>query len=64
MADDNERSTKKPTDRPGPATDADGDHPTEEDAAVEWGERVDTGKTIARGGQESGKVPGATDRKS
>lgn len=27
--------------------------------AEEWGERLDTGKTIARGGKEHGRVPGA-----
>lgn len=26
---------------------------------VEWGERIDTGKIIARGGKDSGYVPGA-----
>lgn len=37
----------------------------EEEAAVEWGERIDTGKTIARGGKEEGEeVPGATDQSS
>jgi hypothetical protein len=33
----------------------------EDDPAVERGERIDTGKDIARGGKEKGKVPGATD---
>jgi hypothetical protein len=36
------------------------DHPLEEDPAVERGERIDTGKTIARGGKERGHVPGAS----
>ncbi|MGN6544336.1 MAG: hypothetical protein ACTHK7_04760 [Aureliella sp.] len=27
---------------------------------AEWGERIETGKTIARGGKTSGEVPGAT----
>lgn len=36
------------------------DHPVEEDAAVERGERIDTGKTISRGGKDAGHVPGAT----
>jgi len=34
----------------------------EKDPAAERGERIDTGKTIARGGKESGPVPGATER--
>jgi hypothetical protein len=34
----------------------------EADPAVERGERIDTGKTIARGGKESGHVPGATEQ--
>lgn len=25
----------------------------------EWGERLDTGRTISRGGKEEGRVPGA-----
>jgi len=32
----------------------------EELPSVEWGERLNSGKTIARGGKESGFVPGAT----
>ena len=32
---------------------------TEKDPAVERGERIDTGKRIARGGKEEGAVPGA-----
>lgn len=27
--------------------------------AEEWGERLDTGKRIARGGKDRGRVPGA-----
>ena len=30
--------------------------------AQEWGERVETGKSIARGGKTQGHVPGAADR--
>lgn len=30
-----------------------------EDAGVERGERIDSGKTIARGGKDTGHVPGA-----
>jgi len=33
------------------------EHETE--PAQEWGERLDTGKTIARGGKTTGAVPGA-----
>ncbi len=32
---------------------------TEQDPAVERGERIHTGKQIARGGKSKGKVPGA-----
>lgn len=31
----------------------------EDDLAVEWGERIATGKMIARGGKSTGDVPGA-----
>jgi hypothetical protein len=31
--------------------------------AQEWGERIATGKTIARGGKTTGDVPGATEQK-
>lgn len=31
---------------------------------AEWGERIETGKTIARGGKTSGEVPGATPQRS
>jgi lipoyl-dependent peroxiredoxin len=31
----------------------------EKEAAAEWGERIDTGKAIARGGKTTGHVPGA-----
>jgi cell envelope opacity-associated protein A len=33
--------------------------PTHSSAAEERGERIETGKTIARGGKTSGHVPGA-----
>jgi hypothetical protein len=36
----------------------------ETDFAVEWGEGILTGRVIARGGCESGFVPGATDLSS
>ena len=31
----------------------------EADPAAEWGERIDTGKTIERGGKAGGATPGA-----
>jgi hypothetical protein len=37
----------------------DADFPVEEQPAVDRGERIDAGKTIARGGHETGRVPGA-----
>lgn len=30
---------------------------------AEWGERIQTGKDIARGGKTNGPVPGATEEK-
>jgi hypothetical protein len=33
----------------------------EQDANIERGERLDSGKTIARGGKETGHVPGASE---
>jgi len=42
---------KEPSDNRGRAPEA--------DPAVERGERIDTGKTIARGGKTHGEVPGA-----
>jgi len=37
----------------------DAERPVDEQPSVERGERIDAGKTIARGGHESGRVPGA-----
>jgi hypothetical protein len=34
-------------------------HEPETTPAQEWGERLETGKLIARGGKEEGHVPGA-----
>ena len=34
------------------------------DPGAERGERMETGKTIARGGKSTGKVPGASEQKS
>jgi hypothetical protein len=57
----------RPQPQPGqPSAPRDGgtaDHSVEEDPAVERGERIDTGKTIARGGKEAGRVPGASEQK-
>jgi hypothetical protein len=69
MADNTQRRKKQD---PGPDKDARDDtqeterrqaqqDSIEDDPAVERGERIDTGKDIARGGKEKGKVPGATD---
>jgi hypothetical protein len=54
------RPSESPQPRPSERKTA--DHPLEEDPAVERGERIDTGKTIYRGGKESGHVPGATEQ--
>ena len=35
--------------------------PDTADPAQEWGERIETGKMIARGGKSTGYVPGATE---
>lgn len=34
-------------------------HEVEQNPSVEWGDRLHSGKTIARGGSDSGYVPGA-----
>jgi len=34
--------------------------PTPTTPAEEWGDRVETGRDIARGGKDQGEVPGAT----
>lgn len=51
-----ERDQKQPD--PRPATERGAREP-ETTNAQEWAERVDTGKTIARGGKNEGHVPGA-----
>lgn len=53
---DNDNSAVKP--RP---SQTDGRETT---PAEEWGEGIDTGKTIARGGKDHGTVPGAEEDKS
>lgn len=37
-----------------------GQQPPPTTPAEEWGDRVETGRDIARGGHEGGQVPGAT----
>ncbi len=39
------------------------DHPAEEQPAAEWGERIATGKSIARGGKSEGTTEGAQEQK-
>jgi hypothetical protein len=56
------RQAQRSTPPSGPPEKATGDHPLEEHPAVERGERIDTGKTIARGGKATGHVPGATEQ--
>jgi len=56
-------SRKTPTQRPAaPEKEPASDHPLEKDNAVEWGDRLQTGKRIARGGKQTGAVPGATEQ--
>jgi len=38
------------------------DHPVEQKSSAEWGERIETGKVIARGGKKQGRVKGATEQ--
>ena len=56
------RKAQPPKTRPASGEENIGDHPAEQDPAVERGERIQTGKAIARGGKESGHVPGATEQ--
>jgi hypothetical protein len=58
MAETSKRE-KQPATPEGPTA----DHAVEEQPAVERGERIDTGKTIARGGKTTGPVPGAQEPK-
>jgi hypothetical protein len=52
-------SDPKPNDRHQPAPPPPGTRPPETTPAEERGERLDTGKTIARGGKTEEHVPGA-----
>jgi hypothetical protein len=61
MAETPSPKPKKTEPHPRPEADRAGDSPVEQDPAVERGERIDTGKTIARGGKTDGHVPGATE---
>jgi hypothetical protein len=67
MTDKTKRARKRPPPRPKqpsiPHEKGKADHPLEEDPAVERGERIDTGKTIHRGGKSAGHVPGATEQR-
>jgi len=54
--------TNDPVPKGAPPDEVPEDHPVEQDPAVERGERIHTGKTIARGGKEDGNVPGATEQ--
>ncbi|MBA4066426.1 MAG: hypothetical protein C0501_22480 [Isosphaera sp.] len=60
-ADDKNRqgSTGTGRDAGGRPVDQSGVEKPETTGAEEWGERLDTGKTIARGGKTDGPVPGA-----
>jgi hypothetical protein len=49
----------KPADEPAPATTDTGIEPQTTTPAEEWGERLDTGRQIARGGDDVGCVRGA-----
>ena len=69
MANTSKRGMNRQGQRPGPTPGPRGrgtagrraeNVPVEKDPAVERGERIDTGKTIARGGKTTGTVPGAT----
>jgi hypothetical protein len=53
---DDDRTPKPPA---GPAKPPPGTRKPETTPAEERGERIDTGKTIARGGKTEGTVPGA-----
>jgi hypothetical protein len=67
MSDKTRRVRKRPLHRPKqpifPQDKGKADHSLEEDPAVERGERIDTGKTIHRGGKNAGYVPGATEQR-
>jgi hypothetical protein len=53
----------QPDDRPRKKPGTQPEQAPETDPAAERGERIETGKTIARGGKTTGHVPGATERK-
>lgn len=56
QSNDKKRSTQQSSDK---TPSADAVEQTEKDPAVERGERIETGKQIARSGKKHGKVPGA-----
>jgi hypothetical protein len=61
MADTSKRKkSERHQPQPGPKTEK---LPEKSQPAQEWGERIETGKMIARGGKSTGHVPGATEQK-
>jgi hypothetical protein len=62
MAETSQREKEKP--HQPRADDQPAKKPPEGDPAVERGERLATGKAIARGGNRTGQVPGATEQRS
>ena len=58
--DQKKRDPNQPQNQPrDPADDQPGVHEPQTTPAQERGERIDTGKSIARGGKDEGHVPGA-----
>jgi hypothetical protein len=61
---DSKKSTEEdkpsPTDPPPPKHGVD---PPDTEPAQEWGERIDTGRRIQRGGKADGPTPGADEKK-
>ncbi len=57
------RSSSKDDQQPAKAPSPSETEKTERDPAVERGERLQSGKDIARGGKERGPVPGASPSK-
>ena len=66
MANTSRHKSKRAPERPaqlGNDKSAAADHSVEEEPGVERGERIDTGKTIARGGGTTGPASGATEQR-
>jgi hypothetical protein len=51
--------THQPADKPSPDRPT-GEQPTATQPTEEWGERLETGRAIHRGGKDDGRVEGAT----